>query len=143
MTAATSTRPYLIRAIHEWCSDNGLTPYISVRVDRHTQVPLEYVKDDEIILNTSFDASSGLQMANDYISFKSRFNGVIRDILIPVKNVQSIFAKENGQGMSFPMPPAEEQIAESEKQVKIPEAGRSVDVPKKAPSSKPFLKIVK
>ncbi|MBK7027160.1 MAG: ClpXP protease specificity-enhancing factor [Polaromonas sp.] len=102
MPALTSTRPYLIRAMHEWCSDNGFTPYISVFVDKNTLVPIEHVKDNEIILNISIDATSGLQMGNEFINFKSRFSGVVRDLMIPINNVQAIFAKENGQGMSFP-----------------------------------------
>lgn len=102
LPALTSTRPYLIRAMHEWCSDNGFTPYISVLVDKNTLVPIEHVKDNEIILNISIDATSGLQIGNEFVQFKSRFSGVVRDLMIPINNVQAIFAKENGQGMSFP-----------------------------------------
>ncbi|HOZ66797.1 MAG TPA: ClpXP protease specificity-enhancing factor, partial [Burkholderiaceae bacterium] len=98
LSAITSTRPYLIRAMHEWCSDNGFTPYISVFVDKNTLVPIEHVKDNEIILNISIDATSGLQIGNEFINFKSRFSGVVRDLMIPINNVQAIFAKENGQG---------------------------------------------
>ena len=102
LPALTSTRPYLIRAMHEWCSDNGFTPYISVLVDKNTLVPIEHVKDNEFILNISIDATSGLQIGNEFVQFKSRFSGVVRDLMIPINNVQAIFAKENGQGMSFP-----------------------------------------
>ena len=101
---ATSTRPYLLRALHEWCTDNGLTPYVAVLVDATVQVPMEYVKDGEIVLNVSYDATSGLVLGNDYIEFKARFAGVPRDILVPVKRVLAIYARENGQGMAFPMP---------------------------------------
>ena len=101
-TASTSTRPYLIRALHEWCSDNGLTPYITVQVDESTQVPKEHVKDKEIVLNVSFDATSGLKLGNEYIEFKGRFSGVARDIIVPVNRVIAIFARENSQGMAFP-----------------------------------------
>ena len=99
---SSSTRPYLIRALHEWCCDNGLTPYISVSVDGSVQVPLEYVKDDEIVLNIGFDATTELTMGNEYIEFKARFSGVVRDIIVPVDQVIAIFARENGQGMAFP-----------------------------------------
>ncbi len=99
---STSTRPYLIRALHEWCTDNGLTPYITVQVDESTQVPREHVKDKEIVLNVSFDATSGLKLGNDYIEFKGRFSGVARDIIVPVNRVIAIFARENSQGMAFP-----------------------------------------
>lgn len=100
--ASTSTRPYLIRALHEWCTDNGLTPYITVQVDETTQVPKEHVKDKEIVLNVSFDATSGLKLGNDYIEFKGRFSGIARDIIVPVSRVMAIFARENSQGMAFP-----------------------------------------
>ncbi|MDO8775840.1 MAG: ClpXP protease specificity-enhancing factor [Burkholderiaceae bacterium] len=99
---STSTRPYLIRALHEWCTDNGLTPYITVQVDESTQVPKEHVKNKEIVLNVSFDATSGLKLGNDYIEFKGRFSGIARDIIVPVNRVIAIFARENSQGMAFP-----------------------------------------
>ena len=101
--ASTSTRPYLIRALHEWCTDNGLTPYLSVFVDDSVQVPRDYVRDDQIVLNVSFDATSGLQFGDDFISFKARFGGVPRDLMVPVDRVMAIYARENGEGMSFPI----------------------------------------
>ena len=106
MTAqeSTSTRPYLIRALYEWCTDNGLTPYVAVRVDDSVQVPREYVKDGEIVLNISFDATSALQLGNDFIEFKARFGGKPREIIVPVGRVIAIYARENGQGMAFPPP---------------------------------------
>jgi len=100
----SSTRPYLIRALHEWCTDNGFTPYVAVRVDDQVQVPREYVNNGEIVLNVSFDATSGLQLTNEYIRFKARFGGVARDIVVPVDRVMAIYARENGQGMSVPAP---------------------------------------
>jgi stringent starvation protein B len=98
-----STRPYLIRGLYEWCTDNGFTPFIAVLVDETVRVPNEYVKDGEIVLNISFDATSSLQLGNDYIEFKGRFGGVARDILVPVDRVLAIYARENGQGMAFPL----------------------------------------
>ena len=98
-----STRPYLIRGLYEWCTDNGFTPFIAVLVDDTVRVPNEFVKDGEIVLNISFDATSALQLGNDYIEFKGRFGGVARDILVPVDRVLAIYAKENGQGMAFPL----------------------------------------
>src|SRR4029434_1509275 len=100
----TSTRPYLIRALHEWCTDNEFTPYIAVCVDRSVQVPQEYVKNNEIVLNVGFEATSGLKLGNEYIEFKARFGGSARDIMVPVDHVVAIYARENGQGMAFPMP---------------------------------------
>jgi stringent starvation protein B len=98
-----STRPYLIRGLYEWCTDNGFTPFIAVLVDETVRVPNEYVKDGEIVLNISFDATSALKLGNDYIEFKGRFGGVARDILVPVNRVLAIYARENGQGMAFPL----------------------------------------
>lgn len=98
----TSTKPYLIRAIYEWCTDNGYTPYLVVAVrDEYTQVPLEYVKNQEIVLDIGFDATKNLIMQNDSISFSARFNGIARPIFIPIGAVLAIFAKETGNGMSF------------------------------------------
>src|SRR6476660_7043974 len=96
-----STKPYLLRAIYEWCTDSGYTPYLAVKVDAATTVPMEYVKKGEIILNISYGATSGLKMDNDAITFRARFNGVSRELYIPVQNVLAIYANENGQGMAF------------------------------------------
>ena len=103
MTEPTSTRPYLIRALHEWCTDNGFTPYLAVKVDRTVQVPREFVNDGEIVLNVGYDATGSLQLGNEYIEFKARFGGKARDIMVPVARVQAIYARESGQGMSFPV----------------------------------------
>ncbi|WP_077033839.1 ClpXP protease specificity-enhancing factor [Pelomonas sp. KK5] len=105
--ASTSTRPYLIRALHDWCTDNGFTPYIAVHVDRSVQVPMEYVSNNEIVLNVGFDATSGLDLGNEFIQFKARFGGVAREIIVPVDHVVAIYARENGQGMAFPAPEAQ------------------------------------
>jgi stringent starvation protein B len=103
---STSTRPYLIRALYEWCTDNGFTPYVAVLVDDSVQVPREYVKNGEIVLNISFDATSSLKLGNDFIEFKARFAGTAREIMVPVNRVIAIYARENGQGMAFPVPVA-------------------------------------
>ena len=100
----SSTRPYLVRALHEWCTDNGFTPYIAVHVDDSVQVPMEYVKNHEIVLNVGFEATSGLRLGNEFIEFKARFGGVARDIVVPIDHVVAIYARENGQGMAFPVP---------------------------------------
>ena len=103
-SAGTSTRPYLIRALHDWCTDNGFTPYIAVFVDEHVQVPKEYVKNNEIVLNVGFEATSALKLGNELIEFKARFGGTSREIAVPIDHVIAIYARENGQGMAFPMP---------------------------------------
>ncbi|RZI80713.1 MAG: ClpXP protease specificity-enhancing factor [Rubrivivax sp.] len=100
----TSTRPYLIRALHDWCTDNGFTPYLAVYVDRSVQVPQEYVKNNEIVLNVSFEATTQLQLGNEFVEFKARFGGIAREISVPVDHVIAIYARENGQGMAFPVP---------------------------------------
>ena len=115
----TSTRPYLIRALHDWCTDNGLTPYLAVYVDASVQVPAEYVKNNEIVLNASFEATSGLQLGNEFITFKARFSGSAREISVPVDHVIAIYARENGQGMAFPAPP----VAGEGAAVETPEDG--------------------
>ncbi len=105
------TTPYLIRAIYEWCCDSGQTPYMTVRVDARTRVPMDYVKNGEIVLNTSPDATRNLKIDNDVIRFSTRFNGVSREISIPVRAVKGVFAKESGQGLAFqvaPQPNAED-----------------------------------
>ncbi len=98
-----STRPYLIRALYEWCTDNGFTPYVAVKVDQTVQVPREYVQGGEIVLNISYDATSSLKLGNEFIEFKARFGGQPRDIMVPVGRVMAIYARENGQGMAFPV----------------------------------------
>jgi stringent starvation protein B len=89
--------------LYEWCTDNGSTPFLAVLVDETVRVPNEYVKDGEIVLNISFDATSSLDLGNEFIEFKGRFGGVARDILVPINRVLAIYARENGQGMAFPM----------------------------------------
>lgn len=112
----TPTTPYLIRAIYEWCCDSGQTPYITVRVDAQTRVPMEYVREGEIVLNTSPDATRNLKIDNDVIRFSARFNGVSREISVPVGAVKGIFAKESGQGLAF-------EVASQ------PDAGDDADTP--------------
>ncbi len=99
--AEVSTKPYFIRAVYEWCSDCGFTPYLSVKIDDRTRVPVEYVKNGEIVLNASLNATRNLTINNDVIQFSARFDGVSREVSIPVDRVQGIFARENGQGAFF------------------------------------------
>jgi stringent starvation protein B len=102
-TELPSTRPYLIRALYDWCSENGFTPYVAVKVDASVQVPREYVQGGEIVLNVSMDATSSLKLGNDFIEFKARFGGKPREIMVPIHRVMAIYARENGQGMAFPV----------------------------------------
>jgi stringent starvation protein B len=125
---STSTRPYLIRALYDWCTDNGLTPYVAVLVDDSVQVPREYVKNGEIVLNISFDATSSLKLGNDFIEFKARFAGSAREIMVPVNRVIAIYARENGQGMAFPVAvPGAEEASRPSPLSSVPAAGGGAD----------------
>ncbi|MRV75709.1 ClpXP protease specificity-enhancing factor [Duganella sp. FT92W] len=131
--ADISTKPYMLRAIYEWCTDSGYTPYLAVKVDAATTVPMEYVKKGEIVLNISFGATSGLKMDNDSIRFHARFGGVSREIFVPVNNVMAIYANENGQGMAF-----EPQLGQYEPPAApapAPSAPTLAPVPSPAPSA--------
>jgi stringent starvation protein B len=125
-----STRPYLLRALYEWCTDNGYTPYIAAYVDETVQVPREHVKNNEIVLNISMDATSSLKLGNDFIEFKARFSGSAREIMVPIDRVIAIYARENGQGMAFPVPqavPPRGEVTEPEpKQPNLPTVGKKV-----------------
>lgn len=123
--ADKSTKPYLIRAIHEWCSDCGFTPYLSVKVDADTRVPQEHVRGGEIVLNVSYDATHRLTIGNDLIQFSARFNGSSRECSIPIGAVLGIFARENGEGLFFPVETedAQEKSAVAEPAEAPPAAG--------------------
>jgi stringent starvation protein B len=114
-----STKPYLLRAIYEWCTDNGFTPYLSVKVGGAVRVPMEFVRKGEIVLNVSFGATSSLKMDNAAVTFKARFGGVSREIYVPIGNVQAIFASENGQGMVF-----DEVMLEDQSEAEVIEASK-------------------
>ncbi len=109
--AGPSTRPYLIRALHEWCTENGFTPYVAVFVDANVRVPPEYVKNNEIVLNIGLEATNALRLGNEFIEFKARFGGKAREIVVPVTHVIAIYARENGQGMAFPAPSADASVS--------------------------------
>lgn len=105
MSEFTSTKPYMIRAIHEWCVDNQLTPHLLVEVNAQTKVPMAYVKDGEIVLNLNFSATKDLQFTNEAVTFSARFSGVSNNLYVPISAVKGIFARENGQGMFFEVLP--------------------------------------
>jgi stringent starvation protein B len=132
-----STKPYFIRAIYEWCSDCGFTPYLSVKVDERTRVPAEFVKNGEIVLNVSLNATRNLTINNELVQFSARFSGVSRELTIPVDRVQGIFARENGQGAFFTV---EASVATP---AAAPEAGADSEPPKPPAAGKAKLKLVK
>jgi stringent starvation protein B len=139
-TSHPTTKPYLIRAIYEWCTDNGYTPYVAVVVDERTRVPVEFVKDGQIVLNVSFEATSGLKIGNEFIEFAARFGGVAREIMVPVPRVAAIYARENGHGMGFEVADA----TSSQKPDAKVEKPAAASVPERpAPGSKPKLTVVK
>jgi stringent starvation protein B len=135
------TTPYLIRAIWEWCVDNGLTPYIAVKIDSATRVPMEYVRNGEIVLNISPDASRNLKIGNEVIQFSARFNGVSREVSVPVAAVAGIFAKENGQGLAFQTLGAESPSSKSASPA--PASADPASRPARPTGKKPKLQIVK
>ncbi len=143
MNPETPTKPYLLRALYEWCVDNGYTPHIAVRVDSRTQVPAEYVKNDEITLNVGPSAVHKLQMGNELIEFSARFGGVARQISVPVANVYALYARETGHGMTFdlePPKPAVQATAEAETSTApspAPAAPRTTPEPPKPGGGKP------
>ncbi|HEY6897536.1 MAG TPA: ClpXP protease specificity-enhancing factor [Rhodocyclaceae bacterium] len=142
-----STKPYLLRAIYEWCVDQGFTPYLQVAVDARTRVPREHVRDGQIVLNVSPEATSQLLIGNDEISFQARFNGSAFPILIPVDTVAAIYARENGQGMAFEVIPAGEGEALAEDEDVAPPFSAKPDVepdePPPAGGGRSHLKVVK
>ena len=107
----TSTKPYLIRALHEWCTDNGYTPYITVQVDEHTMVPMAHVRDGQITLNVGTLATNRLVLGNEFIEFQARFSGVTENVYVPVGAVSAIYARETGAGMGFEVQPYEPPAA--------------------------------
>jgi stringent starvation protein B len=104
-----STKPYLLRAIWEWCCDNGFTPHIAVEVDERTRVPREFVREGQIVLNLGPSATSKLLIGNDFIDFQARFGGVARELSVPVERVSAIYARENGAGMAFEVDGVEDE----------------------------------
>src|SRR5689334_20670749 len=99
-----SAKPYLVRAICEWCADNGLTPYLAVRVNGQTRVPAAFVRNGEIVLNISATATRKLTVDNEWIRFTARFNGASQEVAVPMSAVAGIFAKETGYGFAFSVP---------------------------------------
>ena len=138
--AEPSNKPYLMRAIYDWCVDSGYTPYLSVTVDALTRVPMEYVKDGQIVLNIGPVAVEHFRMGNELIEFSARFNDVGREISIPVGAVSAIYARENGQGLSFQVIAAD--AAASGPQVEADGSDETPPEPTR-PTRKPSLRRVK
>ncbi len=141
MVQIPSTKPYLLRAIREWCVDQGYTPYLAVAVDARTRVPREHVNDGQIVLNLGTEATHQLVMGNEFITFSARFNGVAQALSIPIDNVAAIYARENGQGMAFEIA---SQEGDGAKAAAEPESASGEEQPRHpAPSGRPHLTRIK
>lgn len=138
MTQLISTKPYMMRAIHEWCVDNGLTPHLLVAVNAQTRVPMAYVKDGEIVLNINYSATKDLHIDNEAVVFSARFGGVSQNLYIPIGAVKGVFARENGQGMFFEV---EDETALQSMDASASAEEKSDALPNE--KRKPTLKIVK
>lgn len=144
MSDIIPTKPYMVRAIHDWCIDNGFTPHLLVKVNSRTRVPAAYVKEGEIVLNLNYSATKDLHIDNEVIVFSARFSGVSQNLYVPMDAVRGIFARENGQGMFF------EVEAETGKETSKPQpktvsvdTGQSIDTATTTQKKKPTLTIVK
>ena len=145
MTTLTSTKPYLVRAIHEWCMDNNLTPHLLVAVDAKTRVPMAYVKDGEIVLNLSYSATKDLHLDNEAVVFSARFGGVSQNLYIPIHAIRGIFARENSQGMFFEVDADSSNIelnSKEENTTKTP-SDKALATSDEIKNKKPTLTIVK
>lgn len=140
----TSTKPYMMRAIHEWCLDNGLTPHLLVVVNDRTKVPKGFVKDGEIVLNLSYSATKDLRIDNDAVLFSARFGGVAQSLYIPIGTVRGIYARESGQGMFFELGSQDALISSDEGDAEVAAKGATGDNSKDETGKKrPTLTIVK
>ncbi|OWT53906.1 ClpXP protease specificity-enhancing factor [Candidimonas nitroreducens] len=143
----TSTKPYLIRALHEWCTDNGYTPHIVVTVDANTVVPRAHIHDGQITLNIGSLATNRLTLGNEFIEFQARFSGVTEHIFVPVSAVSAIYARETGAGMGFEVEPSQPRNADepgesAKPQTPAPTDGKPDEGPDDDPK-RPRLTIVK
>jgi len=142
MSDLIPTKPYMLRALHEWCVDNNLTPHLIVAVNAQTRVPMAYVKNGEIVLNINYGATKDLHIDNDSVVFSARFGGVSQNIYVPMTAVRGIFARENGQGMFFEAESEHQDVDASEGDVE--ENAKPIENKEELiKSKKPVLKIVK
>ena len=145
-SAEIPTKPYLLRALYEWCVDNGYTPHLAVKVDSRTQVPPEYVKNGEITLNIGPTAVHKMQIGNDMVEFSARFGGVARQISVPVANVYALYGRETGHGMTFDMDapkPSVQVVAEAEASAPVDGQDLPPDPPRPSAGGRPALRRVK
>jgi stringent starvation protein B len=101
MAKSASTKPYLVRAIYEWCVAEQYTPHLLVKIDQNTLAPRAFIKDGKILLNLSPGSIKDLLMGDEAITFTARFNGVPENLYLPISAVEGVYAKENGEGLFF------------------------------------------
>ena len=142
MEQLPSTKPYLLRAIWEWCCDNGYTPYIAAQVDSRTRVPREFIQDGQIILNIGPSASNKLKIGNDFIDFQARFGGLARELSVPIEQVSAIYSRENGAGMAFEID-STASSGESGEEAGIAVAGEDPPTPPRPEGGRPWLQRIK
>ena len=144
-----STKPYLLRALWEWCCDNGFTPHILVEVDKATRVPPEFVRDGQIILNVGPTATNKLHIGNEYVEFQARFGGTPRELLVPIGRISTIYARENGAGMSFDIEETQAAVAQRISALPTPAVPATTEAPEPPPESprpsggRPWLQRIK
>ena len=141
--ALTSTKPYMMRAIHEWCMDNGMTPHLLVVVNAQTKVPRAFVKGGEIVLNLSYSATKDLHIENDAVTFSARFGGASQNLYVPMDAVRGIFARENGQGMFFELDAQGEPVPSDQASSEDGTDGEPAEVKAKSGKKRPTLTVVK
>lgn len=143
MSQSTSQKPYFLRALYEWCTDNGYTPFLAVVVDHTVRVPQQYVKNNAITLNISPQATNGMQMSNELIEFSARFSGKMFKIEVPVANVQALYSQETAEGMTWLIEEPAMALAESPAGPPEVEKPAMFAATRENPSGKGFLKVVK
>ncbi|MDH3509433.1 MAG: ClpXP protease specificity-enhancing factor [Gammaproteobacteria bacterium] len=140
-------RPYLLRAMHEWMSDTGLTPHILVdALLSDVQVPQQHVENGKIVLNVSYSATHGLELGNDQITFEARFAGVPHRVIVPISAVLGIYARESGEGLIFSEQDglvAKDQSPEPELSPAAENRDTERETQSKSASDHPHLRIIK
>ncbi|MGI2065683.1 ClpXP protease specificity-enhancing factor [Shewanella sp. MF08487] len=145
MKPLTPNRPYLLRAYYDWLMDNQLTPHVVVDAFvKGTQVPQQYVKDGQIVLNIAAGAVGNLQISNEFVEFNARFGGVPQQVMLPMAAIVAIYARENGSGTVFDIEDAyliDDEVDSSLSVVKTnAKAPESTDEP---PKRRSHLTVVK
>lgn len=143
MSDTPSVKPYLIRAIHQWCTDNMYCPHVSILEDGSLGIPAELFKDGEIILNISYQATNDLLIDNETIQFVARFNGVSKKVKITIGAVTAIFARESGEGLTFTPEINKTDAADKQESSADYPAPEDISTSPEGKRSKPFLKIIK